>query len=270
MRLTKTVSIGHNELRIESVDPTHNTVIEDGEPEPVSEEAGSGERALVERPPRLLRVKLWQAIAGMTAAIAIASLLVISDLAVSLARRTNYVNRRVAAMNAIVRTLRRQTAVEQRKLGSERERASVGEVFEKILFAADLRAIKLTVPVEKERAREKTILQSTGAELPAGRLAMSESADAAMLEANGLKPTGTFDVYRIWWMPRHGAPIWAADFLVGDDGLAMVPVDLPPGREKGMSLAITLENESYSDAPDGPIALRGEFSPLPGPHKSRR
>ena len=251
------------------MDPTHNTVIEDGESEPVFEEAGSGERVSVERPPRLLRVKLWQAIAGMSAAIAIASLLGISDLAVSLARRTNYVNRRVAAMNAIVRTLRRQTAAEQRKLGSERERASVGEVFEKILFAPDLRAIKLTVPVEKDRAREKSIVQSSGAD-PAGRLAMSESADAAMLEANGLKPTGTFDVYRIWWMPRHGAPIWAADFLVGDDGLAMVPVDLPPGREKGMSLAITLENESYSDEPNGPVALKGELTQLPGPHKSRR
>jgi hypothetical protein len=253
------------------VDPTHNTVIENGEPEPGSEERSSGERASAERPPLLLRVKLWQAIAGMSVAIAIASILVISDLAVSLARRTNYVNRRVAALNATVRSLRRQTAAEQRKLGSVRERVSVGEVFEKILFAPDLRTIKLAVPVEKERgAREKSIVQSIGADLPAGRLAMSESADAAMLEANGLKPTGTFDVYRIWWMPRRGAPIWAADFLVGDDGLAMVPVDLPPGREKGMSLAITLENESYSDAPDGPIALRGELTQLPGPHKSRR
>jgi hypothetical protein len=252
------------------VDPTHDTVIENGEPEPGSEERKSVETPSVERPPLLLRVKLWRAIAGMSVAIAIASLLVISDLAVSLARRTNYVNRRVAALNATVRTLRRQTAVEQRKLGSVRERVSVGEVFEKILFAPDLRTIKLAAPVEKDRAREKTMGQSAGVDLPAGRLAMSESADAAMLEANGLKPTGTFDVYRIWWMPRHGAAIWVADFLVGDDGLAMVPVDLPPGREKGMSLAITLENESYSDEPDGPIALRGELSQLPGQHKARR
>jgi hypothetical protein len=252
------------------VDPTHNTVIEDGESAPASEERVSAKLPLVERPPRMLRVKLWQAIAGMSVAIAIASMLVISDLAVSLARRTNYVNRRVAALNATVRTLRRQTAVEQRKLGSVRERVSVGEVFEKILFAPDLRTIKLAAPVEKDRPREKSMVQSAGADLPAGRLAMSESADAAMLEANGLKPTGTFDVYRIWWMPRRGAPIWVADFLVGDDGLAMVPVDLPPGREKGMSLAITLENESYSDEPDGPIALRGELTQLPGPHKARR
>jgi hypothetical protein len=255
------------------VDPTHNAVTERGEPEPGSQARESGEPPATERPPRLLRVRLWQAIGGMSIAIAIASLIVISELVGALTRRTDYVNRRVAVLNAIVRTLRHQKAVEQRNLGSVRERASEGEVFEKILFASDLRTIKLAAPAEKDRAREKSSVQSGGAELPSAKLAMSESADVAMLAANGLKPTGTFQVYRIWWMPRRGAPIWAADFLVGDDGLARVPVDLPLGREKGLSLAVTLEDESYSEAPNGPIALKGEISPSPGagpgPHKSR-
>jgi len=241
-----------------------------GEPVPISEVRQSGEPSSDSRPPRRLRIRLWQALTGMSVAIAIASFIVMLELAGALARRTNYVNRRVAALNATVRGLRHQTVVEQRKLGSVRERASVGEVFEKILFASDLRTIKLAAPTEKDRAREKSTPQSVAVDLPAGKLAMSESADSAMLEANGLQPTGPFQVYRIWWMPRRGVPIWAADFLVGDDGLAMVPVDLPTAREKGLSLAITLENESYSDAPDGPIALRGELSPLAGPHKSRR
>ncbi len=210
----------------------------------------------------------------MSVAIALASLIVISELAGSLARRTDYVNRRVAALNATVRDLRRQTAVTQRKLGSERERASVGEVFEKILFAPDLRTIKLAAPAEKDKEKGKSIAQAGSPGLPSGRLAMSESAGAAMLEANGLKPTGAFEVYRIWWMPKRGAPLWAADFLVGDDGLATVPVDLPPGHEKEPSLSVTLENESYSEAPVGPIALKGEAAPASGiaqgPRKSRR
>jgi hypothetical protein len=245
-------------------------VIERSETEPSAGARKNGELPADARPPRLLRVRIWQAVAGMSAAIAIAALIVASELAGSLARRTNYVNRRVAALNTTVRSLRHQTATEQRKLGSVRERASVGEVFEKILFAPDLRTIKLSVPIEKDRAREKPSVQSAGADVPAGRLAMSESADAAMLEATGLKPTGPFEVYRIWWMPRRGAAIWSADFLVGDDGLATVPVDLPTGREKEMSLGITLENESYSDAPDGPIVLRGELSLSAGTRKSRR
>jgi len=251
-------------------------VMDRSEPEPSSEGRKSGELLAAGRPPRLFRIRLWQAIAGMSVAVALASLIVISELASSLARRTNYVNRRVAALNATVRDLRRQTAVTQRKLGSERERATVGEVFEKILFAPDLRTFKLAAPVEKDKDKEKdkSMPQSGGLGLPSGRFAMSESADAAMLEASGLRPTGPFEVYRIWWMPKRGAPIWAADFLVGDDGLATVPVDLPPGRGKELSLSVTLENESYSEAPAGPIALRGEASPALGivqsPRKSRR
>lgn len=213
---------------------------------------------VVDRPPRLLRVRLWQAIAGMAVAISIASLIVTSELAGSLAARTHYVNRRVASLNAIVRDLRRQSAVTQRKLGSERERASVGEMFEKILFAPDLRTIKLAAPSAKDKDREKGTVPTDGVQLATGRLAMSESAGGAMLEASGLKPTGDFQVYRIWWMPRRGAPIWAADFLVGEDGVATVPVDLPTGRQKDQSIDVTLENESYAEAPIGRVVLKGD------------
>lgn len=246
-----------------------------GEREPSPDGSKSGGLPAGERPPRLLRVRLWQAAAGMSVAIALASLIVMSELAGYLARRTNYVNRSVAALNATVRTLRHQTALEQRKLGSARELATVGETVEKILFAPDLRTIKLAAPAEKDRGKEKSSasqLEIIGP--PAGKLAMSEAAGAAMLEASGLKPTGTFQVYRIWWMPKHGSPIWAADFLVGDDGLATAAVDLPTGREKDMSVGITLEDESYSDAPNGPFALKGEAATasvmVQSPRKSRR
>jgi hypothetical protein len=169
-----------------------------------------------------------------------------------LAYRTYYVNRRVAALNAIVRDLRRQGVATQRKLGSERAHASVGEVFEKILFAPDLRTIKLVAPQDKAGA------QSDGVHPASGRLAMSESAGGAMLEASGLKASENFKVYRIWWMPKRGAAVWAADFLVGDDGLATVPVDLPPPRLKESSIIVTLENETYAEAPTGPVALKGD------------
>jgi Anti-sigma-K factor rskA len=271
MALTKTVSIGHNYRRIEIVDLKQNDASEEAAAGPASQVAEGAAAPPDARPPRMLRVRLWQAIAGMSAAIAIALLIVMSELAASKARLNNYVNRRVGALNATVRTLRRQTVAEQRNLGSVRERATVGEVFEKILFASDLRTIKLAAPTDRDRARDKSIVQPGATDLPSGKLAMSESADAAMLEASGLKPTGTFEVYRIWWMPKRGVPIWAADFLVGDDGHATVPVDLPPGHEKGMALSVTLENETYSDEPDGPIALRGELSgPGAEQRKSRR
>ena len=206
------------------------------------------------RPPRYLRVGLWQAIAGMSFAIALAAIIVVAEMSRMLAYRTYYVNRRVAALNAIVRDLRRQGVATQRKLGSERAHASVGEVFEKILFAPDLRTIKLVAPQDKD----KSGAQSDGVHPASGRLAMSESAGGAMLEASGLKTSENFKVYRIWWMPKRGAAVWAADFLVGDDGLATVPVDLPPARLKESSIIVTLENETYAEAPTGPVALKGD------------
>ena len=206
--------------------------------------------------PRLLRVGLWQAITGMSLALMLAAIIVAAEMSRMLAYRTYYVNRRVSALNAIVRDLRRQHAATQRKLGSEREHASVGEVFEKILFAPDLRTIKLVAPQDKDKDKSRAL--SDGARAASGRLAMSESAGGAMLEARGLKPSEDFQVYRIWWMPRRGAAVWAADFLVGDDGLATVPVDLPPARLKESSITVTLENETYAEAPTGPIALKGD------------
>ena len=206
------------------------------------------------RPPRLLRVGLWQAIAGMSFAITLAAIIVVAEMSRMLAYRTYYVNRRVAALNAVVRDLRRQGVATQRKLGSERAHASVGEVFEKILFAPDLRTIKLVAPPDKD----KSGAQSDGVHPASGRLAMSESAGGAMLEASGLKTSENFKVYRIWWMPKRGAAVWAADFLVGDDGLATVPVDLPPARLKESSIIVTLENETYAEAPTGPVALKGD------------
>jgi len=197
-------------------------------------------------PARMRRVGLWQAIAGMAIAIAIASLIVTIEISKALSRRTYYLNRRVAALNTTVRTLKKQTTVVQRKLGSERERATVGETFEKILFAPDLRTLKLSPPTKSSAS---------------GILAMSESANAAMLEASGLAPSGDSEVYRIWWVPKHGAAVWAADFLVGDDRSATVPVDLPPRGQRAPTIEITLQDEAYAEDPWGPVALRGHLAP---------
>ena len=80
-----------------------------------------------------------------------------------------------------------------------------------------------------------------------------------MIEANGLKPAGEHQVYRIWWVPRRGAPIWAADFIVGEDGHVALGVDLPPMRQNPPLIEITVENESYAESPSGPIVLRGHL-----------
>ncbi|HYL59812.1 MAG TPA: anti-sigma factor [Candidatus Acidoferrales bacterium] len=204
--------------------------------------------------PRRWRIRLWQAIAGMCAAITIAMSIVNAELARSLASRTNYMNRRIAALNATVRDLKRQTSAAKRKLGAEEERVSANAEFEKIFVASDLRTIRLGAPGEKNKAG----VTADGAAIPTGRLAISQSAGAAMLEVSGLKPSGNFQVYRVWWMPKRGGPVLAADFLVGEDGAARVALELPPPLLKDPSVTVTLEDEAYGELPVGPVALRGD------------
>ncbi|MFZ0245629.1 MAG: hypothetical protein WAL68_08130, partial [Candidatus Binatus sp.] len=60
--------------------------MEQSEPQPGTEGRDSGEPRANERPPRLLRVRLWQAIGGMSVAIAIAALIVLLEIAASKAR----------------------------------------------------------------------------------------------------------------------------------------------------------------------------------------
>ncbi len=216
--------------------------------------------------PRRLRIRLWQAIAGMSAAIAIATSIVTTELARSLATRTNYMNRRIAALNATVRDLKRQTSAVKRKLGAEQERASANAAFEKILFAPDLRTIKLGSPAEKNKPGPT----ADGAIIPTGRVAISQLAGAAMLEVTGLKPSGNFQVYRIWWAPKRGAPVSAADFLVGEDGAARVAIDLPPAQLKDPSLTVTLEDEAYGELPVGPVALKGDATHTEAKASSQR
>jgi hypothetical protein len=79
-----------------------------------------------------------------------------------------------------------------------------------------------------------------------------------MIEATGLKPSGNSQVYRIWWTPKRGTPVLAADFLVGDDGEAKVALDLPPQQLKDPAVVVTLEDEAYGELPVGPVALRGD------------
>jgi hypothetical protein len=204
--------------------------------------------------PRLWRVMLWQAIAGMCAAITIATSIVNTELARSLASRTHYMNRRIAVLNATVRDLKRQTSAAKRKLGAEEERASANAEFEKIFVASDLRTIRLGAPGDKNKAGAT----ADSAVIPTGRLAISPSAGAAMLEVSGLKPSGNFQVYRIWWTPKRGAPVLAADFLVGDDGAARVALELPPPQLKDPFVTVTLEDEAYGELPVGPVALKGD------------
>jgi hypothetical protein len=198
--------------------------------------------AAIARPPIMERVGLWQAIAGMAIAVGLGSAMVAIEIATELAHRTHAMNRRIERLNDAVRTLRRTQSATQRKLGRARLQASEGELIGKILFAPDLKITRL-------------VGAAGGTAGATGVLAMSESAGAAMVGVSGLKPSDDGNVYRIWYLPRRGIARWIDDFLVGDDGKAMVAIELPQISTKG-AIAITLESQDYAESPSGPVALQ--------------
>lgn len=222
------------------------------EPESARERAPEG-AAEQPRRSRWRRAGLWQAIAGMALAVAVSSAFSTIEFATALSRRTNYMNRRIAALNATVRELRRTESADRRKLGTERELASEGQLFARILFAPDLRTVKLAAPEEKAGSPTGSAHPQTGV------LALSESAHAALLQISGLPASGEHQVYRIWWLGRRGAPIWAGDFMVGEDGRTTTAADPPPARQNQLTIEIRLETENYSESPSGPIYLRGRI-----------
>jgi len=195
--------------------------------------------------------EFWWAVAGMAAAIALGCVFVTIEFAIALSQREDYMNRRIAALNATVRQLRREDTADQRKLGAAQQYESQDLMLARLLFASDLRTLKLATPNEPPAQHAES---DRG---PAGMLAMSESARSAMIEASGLKPAGEHKVYRIWWIPKHGAPVWAADFIVGQDGNAEVEIDLQHSPPRPRFIEITVENENYADSPSGPIVLHG-------------
>ena len=198
--------------------------------------------AAVERLPVFHRAGLWRAIAGMAIALALASAFVTVEFAIALSRRTHLLNRRIDRLSADLRQLRHVQSTTWNKLGVARVEASEGELFGKILFAPDLKLTKLAGSAESREA--------------AGILAVSPTAEAAMLGVSGLKPLAEGQVYRIWFFPRHGGARWVDDFVVSDDGKATVAVDFPQAKSAQGTIVVTMEGQDYAEEPSGEVALK--------------
>ena len=65
--------------------------------------------------------------------------------------------------------------------------------------------------------------------------------------------------YELWFIPKGCSPIRAKTFGVGQDGRAMLVVDVPASVGPGAVAAITDEPLGGTDAPTGKIHLAGTF-----------
>jgi hypothetical protein len=215
--------------------------------------SAAGVAHAVERPPRLERVGLWRALAGMAMAMMLGAAFVTVEFAVALAHRTHLMNRRIDRLSADLRQLRHVQSNTWNKLGVARVEASEGELFGKILFAPDLKTTKLGGTTESPQA--------------SGILAVSPDAGAAMLGVSGLRPLDEGKVYRIWFYPRRGVARWVDDFVVNDEGEATVAVDFPQAKSAEGTIVVTLESQDYAEEPSGPVQLKSVPPVEPRRHK---
>ncbi|MGH7812827.1 MAG: hypothetical protein ACREQI_02330 [Candidatus Binataceae bacterium] len=224
-------------------EPEHRAVPEDSTP---------GARPT--RLPRWDRAGLWRAIAGMALAVAIGAAMASVEFAIELSHRTSYFERHLASLSATVRTLRRRESAHRSTIVIEKERASTGQLAERLLFTPGLRIVKLIAPGPKPSAKS-----AAGARNPAALLAVSGAARIALLAATGFRPAGPHRVYRVWWAPKPGAAVWAADFTAAADGRAAVELELPAGWQNFSAIEITTGTGNRSDVPAGQVLLRGEW-----------
>jgi hypothetical protein len=207
-----------------------------------------------ERPRWWRRVSFWRAAAGMTAAAALGAMIIAAEFSGTLVSRTKTLRGKIASLNSSLRHLRHQMTSTERELTRARSGASAGEQFKRILFAPDLRRVKMGSPDGAASAE----------------VVMSESEGAAILRANGLTPSGEVSIYRLWWLPRKGTALLAAEFTVGADGTATVNAALPPKPTAPPYAVVTLEPLAQTGKPSGSVAMtsiRGQHRDDRGAHQ---
>lgn len=200
------------------------------------------------RPVRASRAALWRAGAGMAIAFGVACAIVLAETSTELVRRTNVLENRIKTLKKSLNHLDSKSSQVQRELASENQQASADEALQRVLVAPDLLTFKLVAPGRSDGAT--------------GVLVASEQAKAAMLTASGLEPTRGGQIYRLWWMGRHVAPVKAAEFAVVDGKDITVSAALPPAREAVAEVMLTLERQQADGGkPSGAIALHSRPSP---------
>jgi Anti-sigma-K factor rskA, C-terminal len=183
------------------------------------------------------RVAFWRALAGMGFTLALGALIVAAEFSSTLIHRTHSMTRRIARLNAETKRLKSRVSAADQKLAAMRAAAADDAALKRILVAPDLRLIKLTPSGP-----------APGAAGASAVIAISDASKSAILQTSGLAPSPDGRVYRLWWLPRRGAPVAAGQFPAAAGGAATVSVAPPP---KGAVAAVIFAQEA--SAPSAPV-----------------
>ncbi len=198
------------------------------------------------RPSRARRPALWRAVAGMAAALALASAIVAIEMSSELVSRITHYRSRIATLNKRVDKLKRETALDQARLARSREQLASKDRLKMILLAPDLKTIRLAAAKEGDVAD--------------GTVSISEARAGAVLTVLGMPSLPDGHAYDAWWMLKNGSAAKAAEFGTAIEGTANIYLDPPPSGAGAIACEITAEPSKGSLAPSGPVKLKGRIT----------
>jgi Anti-sigma-K factor rskA len=208
--------------------------------------AGSAEPASPAVEPVRRRTALWRALAGMAVALALACAIIAFEMSEELVSRITSYRHRIATLNKKVDRLKREAAVDEKRLADARQEIVSKDRIKSILLAPDLKKIKLT--------------GTSAAGVATGSVSLSQKMRGAVLIARGLPLPLDGQVYDAWWILKTGPPAKAAEFVSALDGTATAYLDPPPQGSVASECAVTLEASPGGVQPTGDAKLKGKVS----------
>jgi anti-sigma-K factor RskA len=137
--------------------------------------------------------------------------------------------------------LSRELNQQKTDLDRNREALARQQAALEVLNSPDMKRMELTGTQEAKTARATFVYDGV-----TGR---------AMIMTKGLPMAPSGMAYEVWFIPKGKAPMPGKTFTVDAGGHAMMPDQIPPEARDNMIIAITLEPQSGSAAPTGPIYL---------------
>jgi hypothetical protein len=193
--------------------------------------------------------RLWRAIAGMSVAVMLATVMVAIEFTRNLSGEVTY-HRRVA--DELARrndSLKRQLALVQHKLQlAQTLEVESHALLTRILLSDDAKAVRLG-PLPPQ--------PSIKAPYARGIVTISAQAGAGAMQVSGLPQLPPGRVYELWWIAAKMGPINAALFHPGPRGDAAITITLPPPDDRLVASAVTIEPEGGVPKPTGPAILKG-------------
>ena len=117
---------------------------------------------------------------------------------------------------------------------------------EGVLMAPDARIVRLE-PVGPAKAARATVV-------------ISHKVGKAVIDAAGLPQPPPGKTYQLWWITKQRGPVPAGTFTPAPQGETVAPAEMPPGKERMLAAAVTLEPTPGMPKPTGEMYLKGSLA----------